>query len=283
MFAPLERVLVRRPDIAFGYADPARWHYTEKIDLGRAQAEHDAFTEILRETGAEVIYHDGIQPDAADAIFVFDPAIVTDHGAVILRMGKPLRRNEPGSMADRLATLDIPILGRLSGPAQVEGGDTVWLDERTLAVGRGFRTNDPGISQLRTMLEPLGIQIVTYDLPYYDGVSACLHLGSYISLVDTNLAVVYRPLMAVPLYKRLRERGVEFVDVPEAEFSTLGSNVLALAPRRCLMLDKNPVTRAQLEAKGCEVLTYTGDEISCKAEGGPTCLTRPILRRESRG
>ncbi len=278
MVAPLQTVLVRRPDEAFGAADPLLWHYTDQCYLPLAQQEHDAFVNTLLGNGVEVVYHDAALPDHADAIFVHDPVLMTDRGAIILRMGKPLRTGEEEAMALTLQRLGVPILYRLSGEATAEGGDLLWLDERTLAVGLGFRTNAAGFAQLGDALAGSGVTLVPVQLPYFEGPEACLHLMSLISLVDVDLAVVYRPLLPVPFYRLLVERGIELIDVSDEEFATMGTNVLALGPRRCLMLDHNHETRAALEAAGCRVVTYRGDEMSLKAEGGATCLTRPILR-----
>jgi dimethylargininase len=280
MFAPLRRVLVRRPDQDFAVDDPDLWHYAGRPDLAQAQREHDQLAGILRRAGAEVIYHDVPQPGRADAIFVFDPALITDQGAVILRMGKQLRRGEEDALAQRLAALDIPVRYRLHGDALAEGGDLLWLDRDTLAVGLGFRTNAEGLRQLGQALGDLGVALVPVELPYYTGPAACLHLLSLISIVDHDLAVVYPPLLSVPFWQLLQRRGFRLVEVPDEEFATMGTNVLALAPGECLMLEGNPVTRRRLEAAGCEVQTYRGGEVSLKAEGGPTCLTRPILRTE---
>ncbi len=246
--------------------------------LARAQAEHDALAATLRMAGVEVLLHEAPQPDRADSIFVFDPALVTDAGAIMLRMGKALRRGEEATMAQRFAELGIPIIGHLSGDALAEGGDLLWVDEQTLAVGLGFRTNQSGLEQLATLLTPLGVRVIPVELPYYTGPEACLHLLSMISIVDERRAVVYPPLLSVPFWQELERRGFSFVEVPESEFATQGPNVLAIAPGQCLMLEGNPETKRRLEAAGCEVLTYRGEEISLKAEGGATCLTRPILR-----
>ena len=278
MVAPLRRVLVRRPDEAFGVVDPAVWHCTSRPDLAEARREHDALVEILRAAGAEVIEHAAPQPERADAIFVFDPALITDQGAVLLRMGKALRRGEEEAIGRRLQEVGVPILGALHGEATAEGGDLLWLDRRTLAAGHGFRTNAEGLRQLWETLDPLGVEVLPVELPYFGGPEACLHLLSLISLVDDDLAVIYPPLLSVPFWRLLRDRGIELVEVPEEEFPTQGPNVLALAPRKALMLEGNPVTRRRLETAGCEVVTYRGREISLKAEGGPTCLTRPIWR-----
>jgi len=278
MVEPLKKVLVRRPDEAFGGADPALWHYVSQPDLEKAQAEHDALVATLRETGCEVFYHQASLPEHADAIFTHDPVIVTDEGSIILRMGKEQRRGEEAAIGATLEELDVPTLATLEGEATAEGGDLLWLDHDMLAVGRGYRTNAEGLRQLTAALRPVGVETVEVQLPHGDGPISCLHLMSIISMLDHDLAVVHLPLLPVPFVELLSDRGIDLVEVPDEEYPTMGPNVLALAPRRCLMIEGNPVTRERLEAAGCEVLTYRGDELSLKAEGGATCLTRPILR-----
>ena len=282
MVDPLRRVLVKRPDAAFAAADPERWHYAGRPDLDAAVREHDALVAILSAFGAEVFDHPEPQPERADAIYVFDPALVTDRGAVILRMGKELRRGEEEALARRLSAVGVPILYTLHGEATAEGGDLLWLDRRTLAVGQGFRTNAQGLAQLREALagsdQASDVEVIPVELPYHTGPAACLHLLSLVSLVDHDLAVVYPPLLPVPFWRLLRERGIRLIEIPGEELATQATNVLALAPRQCVMLEGNPVTRRLLEAAGCEVQTYRGNEISLKAEGGPTCLTRPLWR-----
>jgi dimethylargininase len=282
MTEPLRKVLVKRPGQAFAGAEPARWHYTSQPHLVAAQDEHDALTNLLRQAGIEVFYHDEPQPDRADAIYVFDPAIVLDQGAIILSMGKELRQGEEAPMARRLEALGVPIHYRLHGDARAEGGDLLWLDHDTLAVGLGFRTNAEGLRQLGEALDGLGIAVFPVQLPYFTGPQSCLHLLSLISIVDHGLAVVYPPLISVPFWQLLQERGYRTVEVPPQEFETMATNVLALAPGQCLMLEGNPITQQRLEAMGCRVQTYRGNEISLKAEGGPTCLTRPLLREDGR-
>jgi N-dimethylarginine dimethylaminohydrolase len=279
MVEPLRRVLVKRPGEAFAVEDPERWHYASKPDLREAQREHDAFVDILEYEGVTVHYHDEPQPGRADAIFTYDPAIVTDRGSIVMSMGKLLRRGEEEPLAAILSGLGVPVHYRVHGGATAEGGDCLWLDRDTLAVGQGFRTNAEGLRQLTEALQGSGVEIVPVSLPYFGGADACLHLMSLISLVDHDLAVAYTPLLPVPFWKLLRDRGVTLIEVPEEEFMTMGTNILALAPRVCLMLEGNPVTEGALEEAGCRVLTYRGVEISLKSEGGPTCLTRPILRR----
>ncbi|HLX58694.1 MAG TPA: arginine deiminase family protein [Ktedonobacteraceae bacterium] len=278
MLSPLRTVIVKRPDQAFGAADPQAWHYSRRPNLPIAQEEHDALTDMLRKSGAEVIYHDEYLPDYADAIFAFDPSLVTDHGAIILSMGKEKRRGEEAAMARTYERLGIPIKATLHGEARAEGGDLLWVDHDTLAVGLGFRTNAEGLRQLREILAAIGVTVIPVELPYYTGPEACLHLLSMISIVDYQTAVVYPPLMAVPFWQELHRRDFHLLEIPEVEYATMASNVLALAPRKCLMLEGNPLTKRLLEEAGCEVMTYRGNEISLKAEGGPTCLTRPVWR-----
>jgi N-dimethylarginine dimethylaminohydrolase len=279
MVGRLRRVMMRRPGEAMAAADPVSWHYTEAIHVEAARRAHDAFADALRAWDVEVLYHEQPMPDHSDSVFVFDPALVTDRGTLVLSMGKAQRRGEEEPLARALQDCGVPVLGRLEGDARAEGGDTLWLDHDTLAVGRGFRTNAEGVRQLRGLLAPLGVTVLDYDLPYFTGPDACLHLLSLISPVDVDLAVAYPPLMPTALWCELRRRGVKLLEVPEEEFVlTQATNVLTVSPRRCIMLDENPVTRELLEMDDCEVVTFPGAPLSFKAEGGPTCLTRPIWR-----
>jgi dimethylargininase len=278
MVSPLRTVLLKRPDQAFSAADPREWHYVGRPNLALAQQEHDALADILRASGAEVVYHDEYLPDRADSIYAFDPSLVTDHGAIILSMGKEKRRGEEAATARAYEKLDIPILAALDGDARAEGGDLLWVDHDTLAVGLGFRTNAEGLRQLREILADIGVKVMPVELPYYTGPEACLHLLSMISIIDYRTAVVHPPLMAVPFWQELRRRDFTLIEIPASEYDTMATNVLALAPRQCLMLEGNLLTKRLLEDAGCEVMTYRGNEISLKAEGGPTCLTRPVWR-----
>ena len=278
MSDPLRTVLVRRPDAAFGAADPRQWGYTAKPNLVAAQREHDRLVDLLKQSRVDVRYDEDPQPGRADSIFVHDPAIVTDRGALILRMGKALRRGEEKSMARTFEALRVPILATLNSDATAEGGDLLWVNHDLLAVGQGFRTNAEGLRQIRETMEGIGVEVEPVPLPYFQGPEACLHLMSLVSVVDDDLAVVYPRLFPVPFWKFLREYGFEFVEVPDEEFNTMAPNVLAVGPRDCIVLEGNPITRKRLEAAGCRVRAYRGREISLKAEGGATCLTRPVLR-----
>jgi N-dimethylarginine dimethylaminohydrolase len=278
MTAKLRTVLVRKPTSPLAEDEWQQFGYLHPIDQALTERQHAALRETLAGEGIEVIAEGPDETGYLDAIFPYDPSIMTDQGAILLRMGKELRRDESAFHARTYSTLGIPIFGVIDEPGTVEGGDTLWLDDRTLAVGRGYRTNESGIQQLRTMLSEIDVEVLAYDLPHWQGVAACLHLMSLISPVAADLAVVYPPLMAVACLDELRSRDWRLIEVPEDEFHSMACNVLALAPGRCLMLEGNPRTRQMLEAAGCEVMTYEGSEISQNREGGPTCLTRPIWR-----
>lgn len=278
MVSPLRRVLVYPPVAPDETVSWQEFGYLRRIDHGMAREEHAAFRQMLADEGIEVISGEIDSPALQDAIFPFDPVITTDAGAVLCRMGKPLREREVDLAEETMSDLGIPITGRITEPGRVEGGDCLWLDANTLVVGRGYRTNLAGICQLSDILEEQDVEVVSFDLPYWNGPGECLHLLSLISMLDDDLAVVYRPLMAVAFVQLLEERGIETVEIPESEFVSQGCNVLALAPRRCLMLRENVETAGRLRAAGCEVSFYKGDEISHNRTGGPTCLTRPILR-----
>jgi N-dimethylarginine dimethylaminohydrolase len=240
------------------------------------EEEHEAFRALLADAGAEVVVAATPHALDPDAIYVYDPALVTDEGAVMLRPGKEGRRGEVEVMVADFVEAGLPIAGKLDAPAMAEGGDTLWLDERTLLVGRGYRTNDEGIRQLAEALP--GVDVVAFDLPHLRGAGEVLHLLSLLSPLDVDLAVAYPPLMPVRLMELLAERSIELVEVPDEEFETMGPNVLALGPRVALALEGNDGTRLRMEKAGVDVRVYRGDEISRKGDGGPTCLTRPLLR-----
>ena len=211
-----------------------------------------------------------------DAIYAYDPAIVSDGGAILLRPGKEGRRAEVAAVEADFRVAGVPIAARLEPPATAEGGDTVWLDERTLLVGLGYRTNEAGARALAAALP--GVDVLTFDLAHFRGPGEVLHLMSFLSPLDRDLALIYLPLAPTRLVQLLQVRGVKLVEVPEEEYDGIGCNVLALAPRVALALDGNPETRRRMERAGVKVRVYSGDEISRKGDGGPTCLTRPILR-----
>jgi N-dimethylarginine dimethylaminohydrolase len=274
MWGDLRRVLVRRPlpDDA-----PAWEAYAWRAapDIAAAQAEHEALCTVLEAAGAEVVVseHD---PGNPDAIYTYDPTLVGRDGAVLLRPGKDGRRREPEATLAALDLAGIPVAAQIEAPTTVEGGDTVWLDETTLLVGIGYRTNPAAVDSLLEALP--GTQVIAFDLPHWNGAGEVMHLMSLVSPLDRDLALVYTRIAPTRLMWLLAERGIEVVEVPDEEFETMGPNVLALGPRRALALDGNDETRRRMERKGVDVLTYRGDEISRKGDGGPTCLTRPLLR-----
>ncbi len=255
-------------------------NYLSKPMLIAASAEYKNFASILEEAGAELFYLPQDERVNMDSIYCRDAAIATNKGMIICNMGKAERSNEPLALQKAFEANGMAVLGYISAPGTVEGGDVAWLDEHTLAVGYTYRTNEEGIRQLALLLQPLGVEVITVPLPHYKGPSDVFHLMSILSPVDTNLAVVYSALMPIAFRNLLLQRGYQLVEVPEEEFETMGCNVLALAPRVCLMVEGNPKTKAALELAGCRVIEYKGEEISVKGGGGPTCLTRPVYRNK---
>ncbi|HKG08928.1 MAG TPA: arginine deiminase family protein [Gaiellaceae bacterium] len=275
MTAPLRRVLVvaPRPEEA------ARWReagWRAAPDPARLAAEHEAFRGELEAAGVELVVSETSGESGLDGVYPYDPALVTRDGAILLRPGKDSRLNEVEPLGQALNQAGVPTAARIEPPASIDGGDTCWLDERTLLVGLGYRTNEAGAAALRAALPD--VDVIAYDLPHHRGRAELLHLMSIISPLADDLAVVYLPLLPVRLVELLADRGIELVEVPDDELATQGPNLLALAPRVALALDGNPETRRRLEAAGVDVRVYRGDELSHKGEGGPTCLTRPILR-----
>lgn len=271
----LERVLVRPP----APEDVPSWRrlgWQEPPDHGWLAREHEALRALLADAGAEVVEARG-EPGNLDSIYVYDPVLVTARGAILLRPGKEERRGEPEALAPDLEAAGVPIADRLAEPALAEGGDTLWLDDRTLVAGRSYRTNDAGIEALRAALP--GVEVLAFDVPHAGGPGEVLHLRSLISPLDVDLVVAHRPLLPARLVELLGRRGIEIVGVPADELETMGPNVLALAPRVGLALDGSPRTRQRLARAGVEVVVYQGREISGKGFGGPTCLTLPLPAR----
>jgi dimethylargininase len=274
MTRTLRRVLVRPPGAA-GFAAWREYGWHAEPDPAKLAAEHEAFCDALRSAGADVVLATTV-PEDPDAIYVFDSALVADQGAIVLRSGKEGRLAESVAVATDLERAGVPVAARLEEPQRVDGGDTIWLDESTLLVGRGYRTNDDGIHALQAALPD--VAVLAFDLPHRHGSDVVLHLLSLFSPLDEDLVVAYLPLMPVRLVQLLHELEIQIVEVPDDEFETMGPNVLALSPRVALALEGNDETRRRLERAGVEVTVYRGDEISRKGDGGPTCLTRPLLR-----
>jgi N-dimethylarginine dimethylaminohydrolase len=282
-FGRLTRVLLKHPREAFrsDEAIAAEWRvlgFGASPSFSRAITEYDVFVEILTAAGIEVNHLPPVEQTNLDSIYVRDASIVCSHGVILCRMGKRLRAAEPSAQKAAYRSLGIPVVGEITEPACLEGGDVVWLDDRTIAVGRGYRTDDEGILQLRALLGDSIDELLVVSLPHWRGPGDVLHLMSLISPIDRDLAVVYSPLLPAAFRQRLIGHGCELIEVPHAEFETMGTNVLALGPRDCLMLAGNPQTRKALERAGAHVREYIGDDISVKGAGGPTCLTRPLAR-----
>jgi len=270
----LRRVLLRPPR-AEELSSWRELHWRSEPDAAALAEEHAALCGLLRDAGAEVVLADRPVPGDADAIYAYDPVLVADEGAVLLRVGKPPRVNEAEALEPALVEAGVPIVGRMQSPATADGGDMFWLHDRTLLVGRGYRTNDAGIETIRRALPHA--DVLAFDLPHQRGRGEVLHLMSLVSPLADDLVVAYLPLLPVRLVELFEERGFEIVEVPDDELDSMGPNVLALAPRVALALERNVETRKRLESAGVEVLTYEGAELS-KGDGGPTCLTRPLLR-----
>jgi len=274
--APLREVLVKRPGPAFGRAfdDPAHG-FLRPVDLARAQREHDGLVGALDGLGVRVHVLDDEPATDPDLVYAFDPLLVIDLGAVPLRPGKLNRAGEPAIMERWLNDHGIPTAGRIDAPGTVEGGDTVWLRDELFVIGRTLRTNDAGARQLGAIV---GGDTRIVDLPYWKGPAELVHLMSVISPVSDDLAVVYLPLLPTGLHAWLRELGIRLVEVPDAEYPTLGCNVLAVRPGVVIVADGNPLTRRALEAAGAEVHGVPLGEVGENGSGGVTCLTRPLLR-----
>jgi N-dimethylarginine dimethylaminohydrolase len=282
-FGLLHRVVIKHVRDAFvdQAAVDAEWHplnFTSRPDFDRAMREYDQFVEIVASTGADVLTLPTASGVGLDSLYARDASIVTPHGTVLCGMGKKQREAEPSAQRAAFERWGLPVAGAIEPPGTLEGGDVLWLDARTAVVGRGYRSNDDGIRQLRRILGDAIDELIVVPLPHWRGPADVFHLMSIISPVDRDLAVVYSPLMPVPFREYLVARGIAFVEVPEDEFDLMGCNVLALGPRRCVMVEGCPKTRARLLHAGAEVHAYAGYEISLKGGGGPTCLTRPIAR-----
>jgi len=285
-YAKLQDVFLKEVTAAF--VDQAsiqkQWkilNYLGEPDLDKAIIEYQHFANIFKKEGINIHYFPGHPNVGMDAMYCRDATIATDAGMILCDMGKAQRKGEPLAARETYEKLSIPILGQIEAPGTLEGGDVAWLAPKPLAVAHGYRTNQSGYEQLTALLNPIGVEVLQVDLPHYRGPSDVFHLMSILSPVDKDLAVVYSPLMPVRFRQELLNRGYDLVEVPAAaaaEFDSMGCNVLAIAPRTCLMVKGNPQTKAGLEKAGCKVYEYEGAEISVKGGGGPTCLTRPLWR-----
>lgn len=279
----LKHVFIKRPEAAF--INDAKisyeWqqlNFLSKPDFAQSILEFNQLEKLLLTSGTQVDYLPIDETVTLDSVYCRDASIATDFGMILCNMGKAARIPEPAASAKAFEKNGMKILGAIKAPGTVEGGDVAWIDSQTLAVGHTYRTNKEGIRQLKTMLEPFGIVIWVVDLPHYKGASDVFHLMSVFSPVDKNLAVVYSALMPISFRTGLLDIGYELLEVPDAEWDSMGCNVLAIAPREVIMVKGNPLTRQGLIDAGCIVQEYEGSEISVKGGGGPTCLTRPLYR-----
>jgi N-dimethylarginine dimethylaminohydrolase len=283
MVEQLRRVMVCSPGTA-GWDDPARlarWKqlgFLQQPDFGVAQSQHEALCGILKSSGAEVVEMAPAQTLTLDAIYAHDASLPTDFGVILMHPGKANRVAEARTQRDFLATVGVPSLGEVTAPGNTEAGDIVWLDPKTLLVGHGYRTNLAGIAQMREMLKPHGVDVLTAPLPYGPGPSACLHLMSLISLLDENTALVDLPWLAVETVESLKVRGYRFIEIDYLERDTLACNVLSLGQKRLVAIEANTKTNKRMRDAGFEVFVFPGSEICINGSGGPTCLTRPLLR-----
>ncbi len=282
-YGKLSSIVLKRPRDGFISQEKIdnEWkelNYLSPPSFEQACIDFEFIEKQVAGEGADILYLPDDPDLTLDSIYCRDASIATDMGMIICRMGKKERSGEPSAEKRIYEENGIPILGEIIEPGQIEGGDVVWLTRNVLAVGRGYRTNDSGIKQLKNLLQPYEIQVVTVELPHYKGEDDVFHLMSIISPVDQLKAVVYSSLMPVSFREYLLELDYSLIEVPESEFETLGCNVLAIAPGKCLIAKGNPITKERLLAAGCEVIEFDGTEISNKGCGGPTCLTRPIWR-----
>jgi N-dimethylarginine dimethylaminohydrolase len=274
MVSPLRTVFVRTPTTIGEFVTDGQWREPDRHAL---LTQHQEFVDLMSGFGAEVLVGKPID-GLVDAVYTHDPAVMTPYGAILLQMRKPVRAAEPEAMLRDFERFGVPVLGSLTGDAVSDGGDKVWLDERTLVVGRGYRTNASAVQQFHALLAPHGVSVISVDMPHYLGPSAVLHLMSVISPIAHDLAVVYEPLAPVALLELLDERGIKRITVDEDEMLTQGANILAVAPGEVVLAAGNDKVRRKLEAAGVRVHEFAGTEVAVKGDGGPTCLTQPLWR-----
>lgn len=282
MVAPLVSVALRKPGSEMLNADIEKWHYAKELIPEKVQTQYHGFVELLEKSGAEILWLNDDNDGLSDSVFTYDPSLVTPAGAILMNPGKLMRKDEVALHKSFYDERGIDVIGSIDAPGSAEAGDCFWLGDNTLAVGRGYRTNQAGIDQLKKLLNDQNIEVVQFDLPVYHGKAACLHLMSVVSLLAEKVALVYTPLMPVALYQLMDEMGFTLLEAPADEFEDSGGlnlNVLATAPMKAIAVDGFPKTHKLMRDAGCEVEVFAGDEICIPCEGGPTCMTRPILRK----
>jgi N-dimethylarginine dimethylaminohydrolase len=283
MTGELHRVLVCSPRDA-GWSDHERASHWQELGFRHlpqfvtAQSQHEKLCHELQSAGAEVIYLPGSEQLSLDAVYTHDASLPTDRGLVPMHPGKMNRVPEAYAHREFCLGLGIPTLGEISQPGTAEAGDIVWLDSKTLLIGNGYRTNACGIAQIRELLASERVEVISAPLPHGSGPSACLHLMSLLSLLDDETVLVDLPCLAVETVRLLQARSLRLIPIDTSERETLACNVLALGKRRLLALEENPKTNQRLRAEGFDVRTFPGSELCLNGSGGPTCLTRPLLR-----
>lgn len=283
MVDPIKKIILKHPKAAFINQKKINkefntLNFTEAPNFNESLNEYESFIKILDSFGIEKYFLKKNDSTSIDSIYTHDPLVITNKGVVLCNMGKVNRISESKAIKEFLIELKIPILGEITPPGKLEGGDIVWINKKIIAVGTGYRTNNEGIKQLKQILSNTVEQIISVPLPHWNGPNDCLHLMSNLSPIDNDLFLVYSRLLPVQFLEQLQKYNIGLIDVPDKEYYTMGCNVLALSPRKVVMLKGNPITKKKLEAKNVEVFTYKGNEISLKGSGGPTCLTKPFLR-----
>ena len=283
MVGEIKRILVKHPKDAYQNqlkidGESKKLNYLSKPDYKKSISDYERLIDFFKTNNIEIHYLPIDEDTSLDSIYTHDPCIISNSGVILSNMGKKDRQTEPEAIASYFNSINIPILGQIKSPGTLEGGDVVWIDERTVAVGEGYRTNAEGIRQLKSLLKSDVDKVITVPLPHWTGSADCLHLMSNVSPIDHDLYLVYSKLLPVSFREYLLERGMKLVEVPDEEYDSMGCNVLAVSPRKVIMINKNPITQQRLEAENVEIHTYDGSEISIKGSGGPTCLTRPFMR-----
>ena len=283
MVDPIKKILLKHPKSAFINQKTIneqylKLNYFEAPNFNKAILDYENFVSLLKSFDIELHYLPEDKSTSLDSIYTHDPCVISNNGVIICNMGKKSRLPESDAIEKFFNSIQIPILGKIKTPGILEGGDVVWIDEKTIAVGEGYRTNREGIEQLKHLLSDQVQDVISVPIPHWNGPQDCLHLMSNLSPIDHNLYLVYSRLLPVSFRKYLLDQNIELIDVPDEEYESMGCNVLAVAPRKVIMISGNSKTKQLLEKNNVEVYTYDGTEISIKGAGGPTCLTRPFLR-----
>ena len=287
MTGELRRVMVCPPgnagwDVAGKVAAWRDLGFQHAPDFAAAQNQHEILCALLSESGAEVVCLPPAESLTLDAVYAHDASLATDRGLVLMRPGKKNRVAEAQAHATFCGQLGIPVFGEIGLPGTSESGDIVWIDSRTLLIGHGYRTNRAGIEQMRALLasedSQKNVEVLSAPLPYGPGPSACLHLMSLMSMLDEQTILVDLPWLAVETVELLKGRGFRLIEIEYGERATLACNVLSLGRKRLIAIEENAKTNRRMRDAGFDVRTFPGSEICINGSGGPTCLTRPLLR-----